>query len=368
MPRRPTEAGPAQSIGITTDEQIFVERGEIASHETHPPIETNVFRGRLFWLGRKPLTRGDALSAADADARRAGDRRGDRGDLRSRRAGPARRPTRSSATRSPTWSCAPTPCWRSTKRTRIRAPAASCWATAPTSSPAAPSACAAMPTSGSRSRRSRPTSPRSRTASPIRSESRATATTAACCGLPACPAAGKSTIAMAVEQELFRRGYQTYVLDGDNVRRGLNSNLDFSPEDRAENIRRVGEVAALFADSGLIVVTAFISPYRADRHRARAAAGDGFHEIYIKAEPRDLREARSQGPLPEGAQRRDRGVHRRHRTLRDAGIARAHHRHRPSLHRGKCGRGARVRGSKLPKNRVNRANLALCPISELKML
>jgi bifunctional enzyme CysN/CysC len=95
--------------------------------------------------------------------------------------------------------------------------------------------------------------------------------------------AGKSTIAMAVEQELFRRGYQVYVLDGDNVRRGLNSNLDFSPEDRAENIRRVGEVAALFADSGQIVVTAFISPYRSDRERARAAAGNGFHEIYIKA-------------------------------------------------------------------------------------
>ena len=62
--------------------------------------------------------------------------------------------------------------------------------------------------------------------------------------------AGKSTIAMAVEQELFRRGYQVYVLDGDNVRHGLNANLGFSPEDRAENIRRVGEIAALFADSG----------------------------------------------------------------------------------------------------------------------
>jgi bifunctional enzyme CysN/CysC len=87
----------------------------------------------------------------------------------------------------------------------------------------------------------------------------------------------------SVEQELFRRGYQTYVLDGDNVRRGLNSNLSFSPEDRAENIRRVGEVAALFADAGQIVVTAFISPYRSDRDRARAAAKEHFHEIYIKA-------------------------------------------------------------------------------------
>ena len=96
--------------------------------------------------------------------------------------------------------------------------------------------------------------------------------------------AGKSTIAMALEQELFRRGYHTYVLDGDNVRYGLNANLGFSPEDRAENIRRVGEVAALFADAGMIVITAFISPYRADRQRARDAAKDGFHEIYVAAD------------------------------------------------------------------------------------
>jgi bifunctional enzyme CysN/CysC len=95
---------------------------------------------------------------------------------------------------------------------------------------------------------------------------------------------GKSTLAMALEQQLFDQGYQVYVLDGDNVRGGLNANLGFSPEDRAENIRRVGEVAALLADAGIIVITAFISPYRADRERARAAAGDGFHEIYIEAD------------------------------------------------------------------------------------
>jgi len=96
--------------------------------------------------------------------------------------------------------------------------------------------------------------------------------------------AGKSTLAMALEQRLFDQGYQVYVLDGDNVRGGLNANLGFSPEDRAENIRRVGEVAALLADAGIIVITAFISPYRADRERARAAAGDSFHEIYIEAD------------------------------------------------------------------------------------
>ena len=73
------------------------------------------------------------------------------------------------------------------------------------------------------------------------------------------------------------------MLDGDNVRTGLNANLGFSPEDRAENIRRVGEVAALFADAGFLVISSFISPYRSDRERARAAAPESFHEIYVKA-------------------------------------------------------------------------------------
>jgi bifunctional enzyme CysN/CysC len=95
--------------------------------------------------------------------------------------------------------------------------------------------------------------------------------------------AGKSTLAMKVEQALFEKGYQTYVLDGDNVRHGLNADLGFSPEDRAENIRRVGEVAALFADAGIICITAFISPYRSDRQKARAMRPERFNEIYIKA-------------------------------------------------------------------------------------
>ena len=97
-------------------------------------------------------------------------------------------------------------------------------------------------------------------------------------------AAGKSTLAIEVERELFRRGYQIYVLDGDNVRQGLNANLGFSPEDRSENIRRVGEVAALMARAGMIAVTAFISPYRSDRARARAAMPGAFHEIYVKCD------------------------------------------------------------------------------------
>jgi adenylylsulfate kinase len=86
-------------------------------------------------------------------------------------------------------------------------------------------------------------------------------------GLSAC---GKSTIAVALEQVLIQRGHAAYVLDGDNIRFGLNKNLGFSAEDRAENIRRIGEVAKLFADAGVICLCSFISPYRADRDAARA--------------------------------------------------------------------------------------------------
>lgn len=94
---------------------------------------------------------------------------------------------------------------------------------------------------------------------------------------------GKSTLAHAVEQELYDRGCRTIVLDGDNIRHGLNKNLGFSPEDREENIRRIGEVAKLFTEAGVIALTAFISPYREDRDRARALMNDGeFVEVYLK--------------------------------------------------------------------------------------
>ena len=98
--------------------------------------------------------------------------------------------------------------------------------------------------------------------------------------------AGKSTIAQALERELFNRAMHTCVLDGDNVRHGLNSNLGFSPEDRVENIRRVSEVAKLMADAGAVVITAFISPYRMERRRAREIALEGnaeFIEVFIDA-------------------------------------------------------------------------------------
>jgi adenylylsulfate kinase len=100
-------------------------------------------------------------------------------------------------------------------------------------------------------------------------------------GLSGC---GKSTIANAVDQLLFERGIHTFVLDGDNIRMGLNKNLGFSPADRTENIRRIGEVAKLFADAATIVSTAFISPYRADRDMVRALfPADEFVEILVQA-------------------------------------------------------------------------------------
>jgi adenylylsulfate kinase len=107
-------------------------------------------------------------------------------------------------------------------------------------------------------------------------------------------ASGKSTIACALEQVLLRQGTNSYRLDGDNIRHGLNSNLGFSAEDRAENIRRIGEVAKLFADAGVIALTSFISPYRADRDRARKLHEDAklkFFEVYVNA-PIELCEQR----------------------------------------------------------------------------
>lgn len=100
------------------------------------------------------------------------------------------------------------------------------------------------------------------------------------------PSSGKSTIAFTLEHALTERGHLAYVLDGDNIRHGLNKNLGFSPEDRNENIRRIGEVAKLFADAGVLTCTSFISPYRADRDQARkihAEAGLPFIEVFVQA-------------------------------------------------------------------------------------
>ncbi len=114
---------------------------------------------------------------------------------------------------------------------------------------------------------------------------------------------GKSTVAREVEKRLFAAGHLSYVLDGDNIRFGLNKNLGFSPADRTENIRRIGEVAKLFADAGVLALTAFISPYRADRDLARALLAEGdFIEIYVNC------------PVEECAKRDVKGLYQKARA------------------------------------------------------
>jgi adenylylsulfate kinase len=118
-------------------------------------------------------------------------------------------------------------------------------------------------------------------------------------------ASGKSTIAVALEQVLLQRGKHAYRLDGDNIRHGLNKNLGFSAEDRAENIRRIGEVAKLFADAGLIAITSFISPYRADRDNARRLHDQvtiPFLEVFVDC------------PLPEAEKRDPKGLYKKARA------------------------------------------------------
>jgi adenylylsulfate kinase len=119
---------------------------------------------------------------------------------------------------------------------------------------------------------------------------------------------GKSTIAVGAERELVRRGRLAYVLDGDNIRHGLNKNLGFAPADRTENIRRIGEVAKLFTDAGVIAMTSFISPYRSDRDGVRALMAPGdFIEVHVAAtvetcESRDVKglyQKARKGEIPE---------------------------------------------------------------------
>ncbi|QZT33921.1 adenylyl-sulfate kinase [Caldalkalibacillus thermarum TA2.A1] len=114
---------------------------------------------------------------------------------------------------------------------------------------------------------------------------------------------GKSTLANALARALHEQKVRTYVLDGDNIRHGLNKDLGFSPQDRVENIRRIGEVAKLFVDAGIMTLTAFISPYRADREQVRALVEEGeFIEVYVKC------------PLSECEQRDPKGLYKRARA------------------------------------------------------
>jgi len=272
-----------ESVGLTLDEQIFIERGEIASQPENPPVLTSVFRGRIIWLGRGNLQR-DAeyrlkLCTLDVPVTvQAVERVFDTEDLSIHEASEVGRHgvadvilrSRAMMALDEAEAIARTGRFVLTDGHNIVAGGL-------------------VDMKGYPDQRQSVTV---RSSNLSRVEHRVTAESrmlrnghkGGVLWFTGLSGAGKSTIAMEVERRLFQKGYLVYVLDGDNVRNGLSANLGFSPEDRAENIRRIGEVAALFADSGVIAITAFISPYRADRQRARSAAKSSFHEIYVKAD------------------------------------------------------------------------------------
>ncbi len=254
------EAVAGDSIGITLAEQIFVERGYVASHQTDTPIEANRVHADVFWIVREPMRIGhlydlrlatqevkcEIVSIDDVmDSSTLKTTKDKREQLERNEVGRLTLQTRSPLVidnhdRIP-------------KLGRFVIADDGQWVEGK-----------------------------------ITAEARAVRTghRGAVVWFTGLSGAGKSTIAQAVERELFARGMQTYVLDGDNIRHGLNSNLGFSPEDRVENIRRVSEVAKLMADSGVVAITAFISPYRMDRRRAREIALEGnaeFVEVFVDA-------------------------------------------------------------------------------------
>jgi bifunctional enzyme CysN/CysC len=282
----PVEALAREAIGLTVDEQIFVERGEIASHEDAAPVLTDVFKARIFWLGTRPVEAGRRylmkyLTAEIPVEVQAIERVLDTAEL----------------AEQPIDQVACDQVADIVLRTR-RLIAVDDHRAGPHAGRFVLVEDFAIVGGGAISMEGYPdqrrligqksqnlTSVTHRVTTEMRHE--LNGHSGGVLWFTGLSGAGKSTIAIAVEQRLFALGYQVYVLDGDNIRHGLNTNLGFSPDDRAENIRRVGEVAALFADAGFIVISAFISPYRSDRERARHGTdrlGPGrFHEVYIKA-------------------------------------------------------------------------------------
>ena len=281
-PNGPAVAG--DSVGITLSEQIFVERGYVASHENETPIETNRFHADLFWIVREPLRVGHFydLRVATQDVKcqivsieqvmdsstlemksdgREQLERNEIGRLTIQTRGPLVIDNHDHIPNLGRFVIV--------DDGRIRG-GGTILGGVYTDRKAAKSKNIFW-TEGKITARQRA----------MRSGHRG-----AVIWLTGLSGAGKSTIAQALERELFHRAIHTYVLDGDNIRHGLNSNLGFSPEDREENIRRVSEVAKLMADAGAVVITAFISPYRMDRRRAREIALEGnaeFIEVFVEA-------------------------------------------------------------------------------------
>lgn len=301
------QANPGESVGITLDQKIFVERGHTASHEKNPPMLSNVFRVNLFWLSQTPLTIGNAykLRFGTHEAMvnvQSIERVIDTQDL-------AQHDEVNEVTKNAVAEV--------TLRARDLLPIDPYTDNSRTGRvvlydgyDVVGGGTISMEGYPDQRRTGKPKAENLYAVNYLTDyQERAKRYNhyGAIFWFTGLSGAGKSTLAMLVEKKMFELGYYTYVLDGDNVRHGLCSDLGFSPEDRTENIRRVGEVAALQSDAGMITLTAFISPYRSDRERARQAAPERFHEIYVKADlatceqrdPKGLYKKARDGQIPE---------------------------------------------------------------------
>jgi len=282
VPTQAVSAVAGQSIGVTLDEQVFIERGQIASLLEDAPLGTDVFRARLFWLGRAPLTAGRWYKMKLGTAEHSVmvekvERVIDVTDLASVDTDWVERNAVAEVILRSRGKVALDEFVDNPKTGRF---------VLIDNYDIVGGGVISM--QGFPDRRCKPDAVGDDITAvahkvSLRDRQAVNRHQPGVLWLTGLSGSGKSTIAMEVERRLFARGFQIFVLDGDNVRQGLNADLGFSPEDRTENVRRVGEVANLFAQAGMIVIAAFISPYRADRERARAAAPGFFHEIHIKA-------------------------------------------------------------------------------------
>ncbi len=281
-----------QSIGVTLDEQVFIERGQIASHLEDAPLGTDVFRARLFWLGRAPLSAGRRYKMKLGTAEHSVvvekvERVIDVTDLASVNTDWVEKNAVAEVILRARGKMAVDEFVDNPKTGRF---------VLVDNFDIVGGGVISM--KGFPDRRCKPDAVGddiTAVAHKVTMQDRQAVNRhkSGILWLTGLSGSGKSTIAMEVERRLFAKGYQVFVLDGDNVRQGLNADLGFSPEDRAENVRRIGEVAHLFAQAGMVVIAAFISPYRADRDRVRATAQGLFHEVYVKA---PLEECRRRDP------------------------------------------------------------------------
>ena len=278
-----TKAIAGESVGIILNEEIFIERGHIASLSTDAPIETNVFRGKVFWIGNKPIIAGDRLKIKIGTAEHISEVQSieNKIDLSSLEAIDVDRLEKNDIgevvfrTKS-TVALDPFEKHHRTGRFVLI-----------NEYETVGGGIVSMQGYADQRGLYDVTSENIMAVSSRVDISARVANNGHKGGiiwLTGLSGAGKSTIAIEAEHQLFLKGYQVNVLDGDNIRFGLSADLGFSPEDRTENIRRIGEVAKLFAEAGILVITAFISPYKQDRDRIRAIAGDIFHEVFIEAD------------------------------------------------------------------------------------